>query len=118
VNITDDAIADDNRKRTTDISEWDQKAITVNQEMPFEIILAANYPDTEPLPCAGSLNTRAVLGSPILLHSDVRCKTVANMIKGKTPEEIRKFFNIVNDPTPEGRYVARCIVSTLPLIRF
>lgn len=28
---------------------------------------------------------------------DVTCKTVANMIKGKTPEEIRKTFNIKND---------------------
>jgi len=36
-----------------------------------------------------------------LLRSDVGCKTVANMIKGKTPEEIRKLFNIVNDFTPE-----------------
>ena len=35
------------------------------------------------------------------LRSDVGCKTVANMIKGKTPEEIRKLFNIVNDFTPE-----------------
>jgi hypothetical protein len=35
------------------------------------------------------------------LLSDVGCKTVANMIKGKTPEEIRKLFNIVNDFTPE-----------------
>lgn len=34
-------------------------------------------------------------------NSDVGCKTVANMIKGKTPEEIRKLFNIVNDFTPE-----------------
>lgn len=33
--------------------------------------------------------------------SDVGCKTVANMIKGKTPEEIRKLFNIANDFTPE-----------------
>ena len=33
--------------------------------------------------------------------SDVGCETVANMIKGKTPEEIRKLFNIVNDFTPE-----------------
>jgi hypothetical protein len=38
---------------------------------------------------------------PDVLHSDVGCKTVANMIKGKTPEEIRKLFNIVNDFTPE-----------------
>ncbi len=36
-----------------------------------------------------------------ILPRDVGCKTVANMIKGKTPEEIRKLFNIVNDFTPE-----------------
>lgn len=73
---------DETRKRTTDISEWDQRFITVDQEMLFEIILAANYLDIKPL-------------------LDVGCKTVANMIKGKTPEEIRKLFNIVNDFTPE-----------------
>uniref|UniRef100_A0A8I5NMQ8 S-phase kinase-associated protein 1 n=1 Tax=Papio anubis TaxID=9555 RepID=A0A8I5NMQ8_PAPAN len=32
---------------------------------------------------------------------DVTCKTVANMIKGKTPEEIHKTFNIKNDFTEE-----------------
>jgi len=31
---------------------------------------------------------------------DLTCLTVANMIKGKTPEEIRKTFNIKNDFTP------------------
>lgn len=31
---------------------------------------------------------------------DATCKTVANMIKGKTSEEIRKTFNIKNDFTP------------------
>ena len=43
---------------------------------------AANYMDIKPL-------------------LDVGCKTVANMIKGKSPEEIRKTFNIQNDFTPE-----------------
>lgn len=40
---------DETRKRTTDISEWDQKFITVDQEMLFEIILAANYLDIKSL---------------------------------------------------------------------
>lgn len=75
---------DDNesRKKTTDIDEWDQKYMQVDQEMLFEIILAANYMDIKAL-------------------LDVGCKTVANMIKGKSPEEIRKTFNITNDFTPE-----------------
>jgi len=72
----------DNRKKTTDIEEWDQKFMQVDQEMLFEIILAANYMDIKSL-------------------LDVGCKTVANMIKGKSPEEIRKTFNITNDFTPE-----------------
>ncbi|KAI9711957.1 MAG: E3 ubiquitin ligase complex SCF subunit scon-3 [Chrysothrix sp. TS-e1954] len=72
----------DTRKKTTDIEEWDQKYMQVDQEMLFEIILAANY-----------LDIKALL--------DVGCKTVANMIKGKSPEEIRKTFNIQNDFTPE-----------------
>ncbi|KAK7750682.1 E3 ubiquitin ligase complex SCF subunit scon-3 [Diatrype stigma] len=72
----------DNRKKTTDIEDWDQKFMQVDQEMLFEIILASNYLDIKPL-------------------LDVGCKTVANMIKGKSPEEIRKTFNITNDFTPE-----------------
>lgn len=40
---------DDVRKRTTDIDEWDGKFINVDQEMLFEIILAANYLDIKPL---------------------------------------------------------------------
>lgn len=72
----------DNRKKTTDIEEWDQKFMQVDQEMLFEIILASNY-----------LDIKALL--------DVGCKTVANMIKGKSPDEIRKTFNITNDFTPE-----------------
>jgi hypothetical protein len=47
----DEPSADESRKRTTDISEWDQKFISVDQEMLFEIILAANYLDIKPLLC-------------------------------------------------------------------
>ncbi|CAN8097163.1 unnamed protein product [Discula destructiva] len=72
----------ESRKKTTEIDEWDQKYMQVDQEMLFEIILGANYMDIKAL-------------------LDVGCKTVANMIKGKSPDEIRKTFNITNDFTPE-----------------
>ncbi|GKT87833.1 E3 ubiquitin ligase complex SCF subunit scon-3 [Colletotrichum tofieldiae] len=62
----------DARKKTTEIEEWDQKFMQVDQEMLFEIILASNYLDIKPL-------------------LDV----------GQVPEEIRKTFNITNDFTPE-----------------
>lgn len=68
-------------KRTDDISSWDTDFLKVDQGTLFELILAANYLDIKGL-------------------LDVTCKTVANMIKGKTPEEIRKTFNIKNDFTP------------------
>ena len=68
--------------RTDDIIEWDSEFCKVDQGTLFELILAANY-----------LDIKALL--------DLTCKTVANMIKGKTPEEIRKTFNIKNDFSPE-----------------
>eukprot|EP00028_Trichosphaerium_sp_Am-I-7-wt_P010917 CAMPEP_0168538148 /NCGR_PEP_ID=MMETSP0405-20121227/20895_1 /TAXON_ID=498012 /ORGANISM="Trichosphaerium sp, Strain Am-I-7 wt" /LENGTH=131 /DNA_ID=CAMNT_0008567135 /DNA_START=174 /DNA_END=569 /DNA_ORIENTATION=- len=76
--------ADDKKeeKRTDDIIPWDKNFCQVDQATLFELILAANYLDIKPL-------------------LDLTCKTVANMIKGKTPEEIRKTFNIKNDFTPE-----------------
>lgn len=46
---TDSESQDETRKRTTDIGEWDQKFIAVDQELLFEIILAANYLDIKPL---------------------------------------------------------------------
>ncbi|CAL8099111.1 unnamed protein product [Orchesella dallaii] len=73
---------DDSReKRTDDITQWDQDFLKVEQAILFDLILAANYLDIKGL-------------------LDVTCKTVANMIKGKTPEEIRRTFNIKNDFTP------------------
>ena len=72
---------DENREKVTDdISTWDMEFLKVDQGTLFELILAANYLDIKGL-------------------LDVTCKTVANMIKSKTPEEIRKTFNIKNDFT-------------------
>ena len=34
----------DSRKKTTDIEEWDQKFMQVDQEMLFEIILVSYFP--------------------------------------------------------------------------
>jgi S-phase kinase-associated protein 1 len=64
------------------VQDWYARFVAVEQETLFELILAANYMDIKPL-------------------LDLTCATVASMIKGKTPEEIRKTFNIVNDFTPE-----------------
>jgi S-phase kinase-associated protein 1 len=50
--------------------------------MIFELILAANYLDIQPLLDLGSA-------------------AIAAMMKGKTTEQIRQTFNIVNDFTPE-----------------
>lgn len=54
----------------------------MEQNYLFELILAANYLDIQPL-------------------LDLTCATMATRIKGKTPEEIRQIFNIANDFTPE-----------------
>ncbi|WRX23420.1 SKP1 component [Theobroma cacao] len=60
------------------LKAWDADFVKVDQNTLFGLILAANY-----------LNMKS------LLH--LTCQTVADMIKGKTPEEIRKIFNIKND---------------------
>ncbi|KAG4102473.1 E3 ubiquitin ligase SCF complex, Skp subunit [Neocallimastix lanati (nom. inval.)] len=69
--------------RTSEITdEWDKEFMNIDQGSLYELILAANYLDIKDL-------------------LDLGCKTVANMIKGKKVEELRKLFNIQNDFTPE-----------------
>ncbi|KAF8377796.1 hypothetical protein HHK36_031181 [Tetracentron sinense] len=65
-----------------ELKNWDAEFAKVDQATLFDLILAANY-----------LNIQSLL--------ELTCQTVADMIKGKTPEEIRKTFNIKNDFTPE-----------------
>ena len=72
--------------------------LQVDQGTLFELILAANYLDIKVTSVLRyNRHVRSLLSYQGLL--DVTCKTVANMIKGKTPEEIRKTFNIKNDFT-------------------
>merc|ERR1712072_495114 len=62
---------------------WDKKFAGVDDDTLFSLILAANYLDIKQL-------------------LDLTCKTVADYIKAcKTPQEIRRRFNIKNDFTPE-----------------
>ncbi|KAF5462950.1 SKP1-like protein 1B [Juglans microcarpa x Juglans regia] len=72
----------EDRTSEDDLKAWDMEFVRVDQATLFDLILAANY-----------LNIKSLL--------DLTCQTVADMIKGKTPEEIRKTFNIKNDFTPE-----------------
>ncbi|URE32496.1 SKP1-like protein [Musa troglodytarum] len=65
-----------------ELKAWDADFVKVDQATLFDLTLAANY-----------LNIKGLL--------DLTCQTLADMIKGKTPEEVRKTFNIQNDFTPE-----------------
>lgn len=69
-------------RRTDNISPWDADFFKMDVVLLCEIIQAANYLDIKPI-------------------LETACKTIANMIKDRTPEEIRKVFNIENDFTPE-----------------
>ena len=62
--------------------EWYANFVNLEQELLFELIMASNFMDIKSL-------------------LELACAKVASMIKGKTIPEIRKFFNIENDFTPE-----------------
>jgi S-phase kinase-associated protein 1 len=66
------------------VQEWyaNYMGTDMQQDYLFELILAANYLDIQPL-------------------LDLTCATMATRLKGKKPSEIRQIFNIPNDFTPE-----------------
>ena len=84
---------EDKDKRTDDISSWDSDFLQLEKGTIFDLILAANYFDFKRL-------------------LDATCKTVANMLKGKTPEEIRDTFNIKNDLSPAEMEVLSSVLSS------
>ena len=73
---------DAEKKPVEETKAWDREFIDVDHGTIFEVILAANYLNIQPL-------------------LDLSTRKVADMIKGKTPEQIRSIFNISNDFTKE-----------------
>ncbi|KAI9502129.1 hypothetical protein GGI25_003571 [Coemansia spiralis] len=64
------------------MDDFDHEFCRIDQGTLFDIILAANFLDIQPL-------------------LDLAGYTVANMMKGKSVEEIRATFRVKNDFTPE-----------------
>ena len=64
------------------VDPWHAEFINLDQEVLFELIMASNYLDIKPL-------------------LELACAKVASLIKNKSVPEIRKFFNIENDFSPE-----------------
>ncbi|KNG51261.1 s-phase kinase-associated protein 1 [Stemphylium lycopersici] len=69
-------------KISLEVEEWDYKYAQMEQGLLFEVLLAANY-----------LEITALM--------DCLSKAVANMLRGKSPAEMRKLLNIQNDFSPE-----------------
>merc|ERR1719422_1678760 len=57
------------------VSEWDAEYVNIEQEILFELIVAANYLDIKSL-------------------LDLACAKVASIIKGRTPQETRTRLNV------------------------
>ncbi|CAN6332940.1 unnamed protein product [Urochloa humidicola] len=64
------------------LESFDKAFVDIDQATLYDVILAANYLDVKGL-------------------LDIVCQKVADMVKGKSVEEIRQTFNITNDFTPE-----------------
>lgn len=79
----DPPTSDADKYRTDNISDWDKAFMTVDMDMLFGLVMAANW-----------LDMRALL--------ELGCKTIANMIKGSTPEEVRTKFLLPPDRLPAG----------------
>ncbi|XP_038723880.1 SKP1-like protein 1A [Tripterygium wilfordii] len=74
--------AEDRSAAEEELKAWDAELVKVDQATLIDIIMAANY-----------LNIKGLF--------DLTCRTVADMMRGKSTEEIRKIFHIKNDYTTE-----------------
>lgn len=64
------------------LMEWDREFVKMEKDELFDLINAANFLNTKPL-------------------LDLCCQTVADIIKNMTVEDVRDYFGIENDFTPE-----------------
>lgn len=69
-------------KDVKDIDKWDVNFVDIPKEELFHLLLASNYMQITPLLC-------------------LCCAKLASLMKGKTPEKIRKLFNIEDNYTKE-----------------
>ncbi|KAG2613501.1 SKP1-like protein 1 [Panicum virgatum] len=65
-----------------DLAGFDKAFVDVDKDTLYDLLLAANYLNVKPL-------------------LDLCCQKVADMIRGKTAEQIRQEFGIKNDFSPE-----------------
>jgi len=75
-------------KPDKEIGKWDAAYISLPKDDLFDLVLAANYLDVQPL-------------------LDLGCRKIAEMISGLPVEEIRELFGIENDFTPEEEEAIR-----------
>jgi S-phase kinase-associated protein 1 len=80
--VDGEASSEPKKTAVDDLMTFDAEFVKVDQATLFDLMMAANY-----------LDIKALL--------DLTCQTVADMMKGKTPDQIRATFNIKNDYTPE-----------------
>jgi S-phase kinase-associated protein 1 len=80
----------------SEVRTFDTNFVKVDRNLLFAIIIAANYLDISSLL---DLTWFGYVG--ITLYFFLFSSTVASSLKGKTPDDIRKEYNIENDLTPE-----------------
>ena len=79
---------EEKERRTDNIPQFDQDMLNVSQRELYEIIMAANYLDIKGL-------------------LDSCCKTIANIIKGKTPEQLKLAFPPLDLETPLSSFIKK-----------
>jgi len=76
-------------KSATETSAWDAEYVSMEQATLFDVIVAADYLDIKGL-------------------LDLTCQAVANMLRCKTPDEVREALNMKNDFAPDEEEQLRC----------